>query len=100
MTYPGVHGVQERPPRGFQSLVRGPKPSNNFVKKSGKIELAVRALLYSRTLLQGILTLKHQAANSLEHTAPRNRHTFDANAAFGVDPDTPGRFTKKITHPA
>merc|ERR1719469_1354274 len=40
----------------------------------------------SRTLLQGILTLKHQAANSLENTVPFNRHNFDANATYGVDP--------------
>ena len=26
-----------------------------------------------------------QAANSLENTAPFDRHSFDANASFGVD---------------
>ena len=39
-----------------------------------------------RTLLQGVMTLKHMAANSLENTEPFNRHTFDANATYGVDP--------------
>eukprot|EP00040_Diaphanoeca_grandis_P022561 m.121584 g.121584 ORF g.121584 m.121584 type:complete len:950 (-) comp28865_c0_seq1:374-3223(-) len=39
----------------------------------------------SRTLLQGIITLKHMAVNSLENTAPFNRHDFDANATYGVD---------------
>ena len=39
-----------------------------------------------RTLLQGIMSLKHMAANSLEQTAPFNRHNFDAGAAHGVDP--------------
>jgi hypothetical protein len=40
----------------------------------------------SRTLLQGIITLKHMAVNSLENTFPYTRHNFDANASFGVDP--------------
>jgi beta-glucosidase-like glycosyl hydrolase len=40
----------------------------------------------SRQLLQVVVTLKHFAVNSLENTAPWNRHTFDANATFGVDP--------------
>ncbi len=39
----------------------------------------------SQSLLQGIITLKHMAANSLENTAPFNRHNFDANATYGVD---------------
>ena len=39
-----------------------------------------------RTLLQGIMSLKHMAANSLEQTAPYNRHNFDAGTAHGVDP--------------
>lgn len=38
----------------------------------------------SRTLLQGVLTLKHMAVNSLENTAPFNRHDFDANSTYGV----------------
>ena len=39
----------------------------------------------SRTLLQGIITLKHMAVNSLENTAPWTRHSFDANETFGID---------------
>lgn len=39
----------------------------------------------SRQLLQVVVTLKHFAVNSLENTAPWTRHTFDANATFGVD---------------
>eukprot|EP00966_Prymnesium_polylepis_P242288 5603430-Prymnesium_polylepis.1 len=38
-----------------------------------------------RTLLQGVMTLKHMAANSLENTAPYDRHNFDAGAAHGID---------------
>lgn len=37
-------------------------------------------------LLQGIITLKHMAVNSLENTAPWTRHSIDANEALGVDP--------------
>ena len=40
----------------------------------------------SQQLLQGIITLKHMAVNSLENTAPWTRHSFDANQTFGVDP--------------
>lgn len=40
----------------------------------------------SQNLLQGIITLKHMAVNSLENTFPWTRHNFDANASFGVDP--------------
>ena len=40
----------------------------------------------SQELLQGIITLKHVAVNSLENTFPWTRHNFDANASFGVDP--------------
>ena len=39
----------------------------------------------SQTLLQGVLTLKHMAVNSLENTAPFTRHNFDANITYGVD---------------
>jgi hypothetical protein len=39
-----------------------------------------------RTLLQGIITLKHMSVNSLENTEPFNRHNFDANSTFGVTP--------------
>ncbi len=39
----------------------------------------------SRKLLQGVLTIKHMALNSIENTAPWTRHNFDANASFGVD---------------
>jgi hypothetical protein len=38
-----------------------------------------------RELLQGVLTIKHMALNSIENTAPWTRHNFDANASFGVD---------------
>ena len=38
-----------------------------------------------RELLQGILTLKHMAVNSLENTFPFTRHSFDANETYGVD---------------
>ena len=38
------------------------------------------------TLLQGVITLKHMVANSLENTEPFNRHNFDANVSFGVSP--------------
>ena len=38
----------------------------------------------SRELLQTVVTLKHFAVNSLENSAPWSRHTFDANATFGV----------------
>ena len=37
-------------------------------------------------LLQGVITLKHMAVNSLENTFPFTRHSFDANATFGVSP--------------
>ena len=36
-----------------------------------------------RELLQGIITLKHMAVNSVENTFPWTRHNFDANATFG-----------------
>jgi hypothetical protein len=39
----------------------------------------------SREILQGIITLKHMAVNSVENTAPFNRHNFDANETYGVD---------------
>ena len=39
----------------------------------------------SRSLLQGVITLKHMAVNSLENTAPFTRHSFDANQTYGVD---------------
>ena len=39
-----------------------------------------------RKLLQAVITLKHMAVNSLENTAPFNRHNFDANITFGIDP--------------
>eukprot|EP00936_MAST-01D_sp_MAST-1D-sp1_P000981 g981.t1 len=55
---------------GFQS----PRPS-----------LINNSSLPPRTLLQGVMTLKHMAANSLENTQPFNRHNFDANATFGVN---------------
>jgi len=40
----------------------------------------------SRTLLQGVLTLKHMSVNSVENTAPFRRQSFDANAKYGVNP--------------
>lgn len=40
---------------------------------------------HARELLQGVLTIKHMALNSIENTAPWTRHNFDANASFGVD---------------
>eukprot|EP00041_Stephanoeca_diplocostata_P008138 m.117691 g.117691 ORF g.117691 m.117691 type:complete len:917 (+) comp17191_c0_seq1:436-3186(+) len=40
----------------------------------------------SEPLLQGVITLKHMAANSLENTFPFTRHTFDANSTYGVSP--------------
>eukprot|EP00038_Savillea_parva_P000253 m.95117 g.95117 ORF g.95117 m.95117 type:complete len:954 (-) comp10088_c0_seq1:7-2868(-) len=39
----------------------------------------------NNTLLQGIITLKHMAVNSLENTAPFTRHSFDANSTYGVN---------------
>jgi beta-glucosidase-like glycosyl hydrolase len=40
----------------------------------------------NRTLIQGVITLKHMSMNSLENTAPFNRHDFDANQTYGVSP--------------
>lgn len=40
----------------------------------------------SRQILQAVITIKHMVANSLENTAPYNRHNFDANSTYGVDP--------------
>eukprot|EP00937_MAST-01D_sp_MAST-1D-sp2_P002954 g2954.t1 len=40
----------------------------------------------SRSLLQGVITLKHMAVNSLENTVPYTRHTFPGNSSTGVDP--------------
>jgi len=39
-----------------------------------------------RELLQAVITIKHMAVNSLENTEPYNRHNFDANATYGMDP--------------
>ena len=58
--------------RGFQS----PRP----VQQPGDATVVDAATGQPRELLQGVMTLKHMAVNSLENTAPFDRHTFDANA--------------------
>ena len=72
--------------KGFQSPRPALLPGGAGDKAAGSSSSSTSSSSASqRDLLQGIITLKHMAVNSLENTVPFSRHTFDANETYGVD---------------